>query len=227
MNEPTTKNNGLLWVHNFGQRAVCVERINHGISIIQNASNLRHGKTTNFRVVTSGSFELSLVCTSFQEYRDLGEWLMAYGDKMSNPNNQVSAMRVTVPQFSFDKVAIPYRGVNQGDTVEAVVYRMTLAFAGTTDPVGAAYASKYVAPKVEDVAPFVYPGSQLKAGELTEDMYAEQANKAWQEANKPAPATEPEPTLVPIPPQGPIKPPPPPGPPVPILPSIGTPRPRS
>lgn len=171
MNPDPNRFNATLFAKNYGSKAVVVERISYGINVEGDTDATRQHTLFYARKVTPTPFEITIVCRSFAEYEDIGNWLKGYGDKVSGAAAQTSAMRVSVPKFKFDKLGIPQEGIGFGDRLEAVTYRFRLSFLGTSDPIAEAAASQFKDATAGDRAiPYFYPVNQLRGQEVGEDL---------------------------------------------------------
>ena len=163
-------------IANFGRARVRATRVVHGMSVVAYAGEdqSRAGKAFYPSKRTSGSFELTLVFSRDKGYRQVMEWLQRYQRWAGNPKTQANPCRVLIPSRDFDKIGVLESGVTFGDDVRDITHKVTLAFAGASDPIDFknSVVSKYVRAKSKDPSlPYFYPaGSQLKGTASGWDM---------------------------------------------------------
>lgn len=190
--------NATLTARNYGEKKVVVERIAYGIEIEADSDTTRHHVAFYAKKVVPTAFEITVVCRSFEEYENVGNWLKGYGDKVSGGTAQAATMRVQVPAFKFDRLGIPQGGITFGDRLDAVVYRFRLSFLGTQDPLAEGAASQFKDASAEDRAiPYFYPVNQLRGQEEGEDLLYQRSKTVDHLLEAaPPPVPEPEPVFV-------------------------------
>ena len=158
-------------IANFGRARVRALRVVHGMSVVAYAGEdqSRAGNAFYPSKRTSGSFELTLVFSRDQGYREIMEWLQRYQRWAGNPKTKATACRVTIPSRHFDKIGVLESGVTFGDDVRDVTHKVTLAFAGSSDPLdfkgNQSVVSQFKKARSKDPAlPYFYPGGQQLKG---------------------------------------------------------------
>lgn len=151
--------NCLVSAANFGSRRLTVTEINHGINVVPgDTQNTRNASWFFSKIVSSGSFEMSVTCTSYQSYLETARWFESYTKQKSDPvrGARIGTMRVQIanvnfdaePVIPFEKWGIPKSGITFGDEAGKFVYKMTIGFEGTSDASGA--YNPYAPPPSED-----------------------------------------------------------------------------
>lgn len=126
-----TGENLLLAVSGYGSRRLKCEEIQHGISVVPGEeTSTSTGRNWNPTIVSSGSFSVVVIHSTYKDFVDLNDWLKVYVDRVST--GKVGPMRITCPARRFDKVAIPSRGIRFGREATEFFWRQTLGFTGTS-----------------------------------------------------------------------------------------------
>lgn len=144
----------------------------HGLTIVQGAPDeTRNARAFYFSRRAEDRFGLTLVFSSWGDYRAFGDWIRGYGIQASTPGTPVGSMRVMVPSRGFDKVGVPSRGTVFSAEVGTIAYRMVLTFVGARETADSAppSVSKFMASTDPDSIYFYPAGKQLKAGEAVEN----------------------------------------------------------
>lgn len=162
--------NGTFSASGWGVIHVKITSIGHGMSVVSTTSQGRRGRSLYVTRRTSGSFGLQVMCSSYESYKELGEWIQGYGRRLADgAGATVGPVRVTCPSRNFDKIAVP-SGVSFGDTVHSHTYPVSINFLGTSDPLPltALYSSSFVLPSnAEPSLPYFYPGGTQLTGDET------------------------------------------------------------
>lgn len=169
-NPPVPKDwNALMTASGWGTIYVKVQTIGHGISVVSTSSTGRKARTLYITRRTSGSFGVTFICTSYDEYKALGDWIMGYGKRLATEAPSVGPVRMICPSRNFDKVAVP-KGVSFGDDAMTHTYPVSIDFIGSRDPVPltADYVSSFSLPADSDPSlPYYYPAGEQLSGEQT------------------------------------------------------------
>jgi len=158
--------NALLTATGWGSIYVKVKAIDHGIFIVSDTSVQRFSRSLYVKKRAGGSFTLAIVCSTYAEYKALGDWIRGYGQIAADPDGAVGPVRVMVPDRKFDKIAIP-QSVSFGDNYSAVTYKISIAFVGANDPVphSADFVSSFSMPAaVGTDLPYFYPAGRPLTG---------------------------------------------------------------
>lgn len=161
--------NCIIGASGFGYRAVRAETFDIGMSIIADSGESKEGQTFYTRKVTKGSFDLTVMFASYEEYKDFTDWMTSYARLLSRDAESTGPMRVIIPSRNFDRFGVPNEGYTMGDEVKALVRRQTYSFVGASDPID--YDNQSLAQFILPVndpseAPYFYPaGTQLAGSE--------------------------------------------------------------
>lgn len=171
--------NCLLSIEGYGERRVKAIRVSHGISIINfgnDESKSRRGKHFLTYRRTSGSFDLRLIFSTYDEYADLMDWLKRYVIRNQSQHRAPKPVRVIIPARNFDKIGTLEGGLTFGDKALGVTYSVDLKFMGSSDPLDLKddkILSIFELPKdtSDPALPYLYPaGSQLTGVEVGDDV---------------------------------------------------------
>jgi hypothetical protein len=120
-----------------------VSRLEHGMSFVTGGtSTTRNNQWFYNKKVSSSSFSLVATCSSYEDYVDASNWLSGYMTLRSEPTvgDRYGSLRVQIanlnwdasPVVSFDKTGILTSAVRYGDSVNSVVYRISMSFSGAS-----------------------------------------------------------------------------------------------
>lgn len=176
-----TGENATMQVAGYGTKSVLVESVAHGMSVVSSDDSARNHRAFYTNKVTSGSFDLAMAFLSHASYQAWATWMMEYLRRLAD--GKLGPMRVKVPKFGFDKIGVPNASVPFGDTMGIVVYKTSMTFIGTSDPLDPSSYNETVsqfrnAGKDEEIAPYFYPAGTQKAAGEGGDNYDENYNFA-------------------------------------------------
>ena len=114
-----------------GSRKVRVVTIDHGINIV-NATETFARKYQTFAAnqVTSSSFGMSLVFVTQKERQGFTDWLVNYAERVGSGAGVPLPLTIIVPSQDFMRSGYPVGGIEFGDDVQSVAYRLNLSISG-------------------------------------------------------------------------------------------------
>lgn len=128
--------NGTITIEGYGSRRIRVVQIGHGMSIATGPGSGDQSKhETAFHALkrTSGSFGITLIFSKRSEHDAFVAWYQDYTRKLSD-GMVLAPMHVEVPSRKFSKVGIPKGSISLDYDRFKFVWRLSLAFEGTRDP---------------------------------------------------------------------------------------------
>lgn len=160
------KPNALLGVQGMGVWPLFVEEIEHGIEITGTSDASRNDRTFYPRLVNAGTFSISIVFPSWDDYNNFSGWMIYYGRRLGQGG--LSRMRVVCPVRRFDKLGVPNTDITFGDRQDIAAFRLKVGFIGADN-----YNNKMtsvVIPSEDTATQFFYPsGTQLNGQKSAPD----------------------------------------------------------
>lgn len=123
-------------VPGYGSRRERCDLLDHGINIYGNGESATRYTVYPYNfIVSSGSFEFTLVFRSASESNAFSRWTEAYLRRAaSGAVGFLRPWRVSVPSRDFEKIGIP-QGVTYGEKVGQILYKQQIRMKGTSSPV--------------------------------------------------------------------------------------------